>query len=113
MYSTVDPRGYIIVCDDSTISHINNHEIMIDNSEAIKETIEKPDTIFESNEYTNRDVYFAKPLCATYSKYGLYTKVVVEMDETNNSGLIVTAFPSPSMSGNIKEGGLKYVKPRL
>lgn len=45
--------------------------------------------------------------------HNLYTKVVVQLDESSMVGEVVTAFPSPGIKGNISEGGIVYVKPRL
>ena len=113
LYSTIDPRGYNVVCHDSTINHIDNHQIMVDNHEAIKQTISDPDTIFKSAEYNDREVYFAKPPCATYSENNLFTKVIVHLDDIKMTGEVVTAFPTKHIEGNIVEGGVTYVKPRL
>lgn len=113
MFNAVDPRGYSIVCSDDTISHIECHKVMENNHAAIEQTITNPDAIFKSAERDDRDVYFAKPSCATYSKHNLYTKVVVQLDESSMVGEVVTAFPSPGIKGNISEGGIVYVKPRL
>jgi len=114
-FVTNDPRGYEIICDDSQWKeHIAAaHTIMNKNQAAVKNTIESPDVIYQSNEAPTRDVYFAKPNNTTYSN-SLYTKVIVEIYEKDKTGEVVTAFPCPNIRGNIKEdGGLKYVKPKL
>lgn len=113
-FIATDPRGIKIFCDeDQWNKHISaGHHIMSDNQNAVKYTITNPCAIYESNDFPTRDVYFSLAPSTTYKKQ-LYTKVIVEMNMANRSGEIVTTFPCPHINGNIKEGGLKYVKSKL
>ncbi len=113
MFKTTDPRGYNIACDTDTWNNhiVSGHIEMIDNLQAVKETIENPDAIYTSSQTPVRNVYFSK---ASTSTYNLYTKVVVAVDDDNKFGSVVSAWPQPTMSGGIvDQGGLLYVKAKL
>ncbi len=113
MINTADPRGYTVTCDDETWNKhiVAGHTIMEYNDKAVKETIDNPDVIYRSSQSPIRNVYFAKPSSSTYGN--LYTKVVVQINDTDKTGEIVSAWPQPSISGGIDQGGVLYVKPKL
>jgi hypothetical protein len=114
MFQTSDPRGYSITCEPDTWNDhiIIGHPIMYDNLAAVKETICNPDAIYISNQKPTRNVYFAKASTSTYN--GLYTKVVVAVDDKTMTGSVISAWPQPAMTGGILDrGGVIYVKPKL
>lgn len=100
------------VCTTASWNHITDgHKIMEKNEAAIVDALENPLYIYESNQWENRDVYFAKSEKATYGKK-LYTKVVVENNK-EKSNEVVTAWPQHDIKGGIEEGGLKHVDSKL
>lgn len=114
LFETTDPFGRIIVLASNRyynhiISSDANHQAHPEfTPDEIKVVIESPDVIYEST-YPDSDVYFGKT-SAMYPE--LYLKVPVAI-YGDGSGEVQTAFLSKHISGNINEGGLKYVKPRL
>lgn len=102
-----------IICDTVTWTEpiATRHPIMEGNLDAVKETIENPEAIYISSQTPVRNVYFARSTTATYT--GLYTKVVVTVDDNNKTGSVVSAWPQKAMTGGITQGGIIYVKPRL
>lgn len=76
---------------------------------SVKNTIEKPDVIYQSNQTPIRDIYFARTK-STY--YPLYTKVVVQFESTEN-GEVISAWPQKDISGGIDPEVIKYVKNKL
>lgn len=107
------PLGYTVSCSVESWSHIEQHEIMKTNREAVIEAIGDPTAIYTSEEWPEtRDIYFGKSEKATYGEK-LFTKVVVNRPtEYNSEGEVVSAWPQPNISGNIDKGGLQYVKSR-
>lgn len=97
-------KGVTIVCtNERWDNHIASHEVMKNNSKAVKDTVKDPESVYKSAEYDNREVYFK---ASSYSTYKLKTKVVVEYSESKNGnvmGEVVTAFPSKDERGNIGE----------
>lgn len=115
IFKTISPLGYKVCCYESDWeNHLAaGHEIMVKNIKAVQNAVENPDVVYQSNEWPQRDVYFAKYTGATYGDK-LYTKVIVQTPDINDdSGYIVSAWPQPEIKGNIREGGLKYVKSKL
>ena len=66
--------------------------------------------VFSGWSLQDSDVYFKKG-CIQYPS--LFIKVAVSMYDNEETGEVSTAFLSRHISGNIDEGSLKYVKPRL
>lgn len=85
-------------------------EIMGNNFTAIYDTVENPDSVYESGEFDNREVFFKKSTEATYGQKFL-TKAVVEYNENNTSGFIVTSLPTKKEGGNV--GQRIYPKDKL
>ncbi|KXG78306.1 hypothetical protein [Thermotalea metallivorans] len=113
MFTTTDPRGYIISCSTERFNEhiVSGHVIMRDNLNAIKSTIEEPEVIYKSSQSPIRDVYFSKVPTSSYPK--MYTKVVVQIDDGNMTGEVVSAWPQKDISGGIDSGGIVYVKNKL
>lgn len=113
MFTTTDPLNRKIICTSDTWNNhiVKGHVIMQNNINAVKETIEKPEVIYKSNQSPVRNVYFSKVPSSTFPK--LYTKVVVEIDEASNTGEVVSAWPQKSISGGIDPRGIIYVKNKL
>ena len=75
-------------------------DIMGNNFTAVYDSVEHPDSVYYSGEGDTRKVYFKMSPEATYTpKY--YTKTVVEFDEGDTEGFIVTAMPSKKEGGNV------------
>lgn len=112
MFTTTDPLNRKINCSSETwIEHIvDGHIIMTDNLNTVKNTIENPEVIFQSNQTPIRDVYFSRTK-STYSP--LFTKVVVEFSTSSESGDVISAWPQKDVSGGIDPGVIKYVKIKL
>lgn len=112
-----DPRGVKVYCskpqwENHIIADPTGHPIMKDNIDAIIETIESPDYIFESHDSTPpldyREVYSKEVPSATYySKRLPYTKVVVAV--IGGSGEMITAYPAKNPTGGTK-GDAIFVK---
>lgn len=105
-------EGITISCDDNRWNDhiVFEHEIMRNNSKAVKDTVKDPESVYQSAENENREVYFK---ASSYSTYKIKTKVVVEYSESKNGnvkGEVVTAFPSKDERGNI--GEIVYRKPQ-
>lgn len=80
--------------------HICEHEVMQNNFTAIYDTVEMPDSVYESEYDAEREVFFKKTNKATYgSKF--YTKVVVAYPEKGGKGYVVSAWPQPDEKGGI------------
>lgn len=107
LFSVINYNGKQVKCSvEQWNNHIaSSHQIMKNNVEAVKDTIVKPDIVYESNQNPKREVYFKKSLIPTY-KDKFFTKVIVEY--RNNAGEVVTAFPQPTESGGI--GNVVYRK---
>lgn len=112
-FSVNNYNGCTITCskdqwDDHVVIH---HEIMKDNEKAVKDTIKDPDSVYESSESENREVYFK---ASSYSSYkNFLTKVIVEYspgvkNPDNIVGEVVTAFPCKQEKGGI--GDVVYRK---
>lgn len=81
---------------------LDGHSVpMADNFTAIYDTIVAPDSVYESGEFDNREVFFKKTAKATYYP-NLLTKVIVEYNTpTGSDGYVVTAFPAKKEGGNV------------
>ena len=108
LFEIIDVRGIIVVCTKlQWENHIMfNHPETTGKEEIVKNAIKEPEIIYQSDEYTNRDVYFGK------MKNDRYMKVIVE-NHAPNYGEIVTAFPRRDISGNINIEVIKYDKSKL
>lgn len=71
----------------------------------IKECVEKPEVIRQSESVSERDPYFGKT-SATYPE--LYLRTVVSTDDDLKTGEVTTARLTKSLSGG-KDDGLRYV----
>ena len=96
---TKDILGEEVICShQSWMGHIlNNHPVMRNNLSAVKDTVENPEAIYESNQDSERIVYFKQ---SSLSSYGGYTKVVTKNIAENKSE-IVTAWPQRGIKGGI------------
>lgn len=106
------PLGYKVLCNKTTWeNHISaGHEVMQKNIDAVIETLQNPNVVYESAEHSNRDVFFGLSENATYGTK-LYTTVVVNSaDEYNDIGDVVTAFPRKDIGGNINAEKLKFIQ---
>ena len=101
------PLGMTVYCTKETWSYhiIVGHSSMMGKENEVKDAIESPSSIYESNSHpSSRDVYFA------YNhQYNEYLKVVVHKFDTFAE--VVSAWYQQTIRGNI--GGLKYVDPKL
>ena len=81
------------------------------NEQAVRDTIKDPDVVYDSNQHPQkRSVYYCKTDTATYGK-SLWTTVVIDNpDKYNETGNVVTAWPTKKISDSNKEGGELYVK---
>ena len=79
---------------------IEHHDIMGNNFTAVYDSVEDPDSVYDSAEYDNREVFFKKSTIATYST-NFFTKTIVEYEQDNKSGYIVTSMPSKKEGGNV------------
>ena len=108
LFETKDPRGYCISLSSnqyynhilSPVDHTPHNEF---SPEEIKDCIEDPDLVYQSESVPDRDLYYGKS-SATYP--GLYLKTVVAVDDQEKTGEVVTAHLTKHLSGG-KE--LKYV----
>lgn len=82
--------------------HIMEHEIVQDNFTAVYDTIESPDTVYQSAESSDREVFFKRSEEATYGK-GLLTKAVVEYTMEGGDGFVVSAWPQREEKGGIAD----------
>ena len=108
--SATDPTGVTITCSSETwYGHIitnSGHTIMKGNKNAVKETLEDPDSIYKSSESDDRLVYFKQGAVATYNS-SMHTKVVTKKTG-ENTGEVVTSWPQPKPTGGI--GDVVYTK---
>lgn len=112
IFTTIDPLGRTICCNETQWQHImDGHPIMNNNIESVKNTIEDPKVIYKSSQSATRNVYFKSDPASSYEP--LYTKVVVEIAADSKNGAVISAWPQKTISGGIDEGGLLYVKTRL
>lgn len=85
----------------------NDHILLghpeVDNVNYIKDTIEKPNVVYQSNKKDKRKIFFKLGADPRYKQ--LYMKTVVEYN--NNEGSVTTSFLSKNIEG-VKEGGLLY-----
>lgn len=108
VFTATSPLGHQIICTDRNKLHICEHKIMEQNLKAVENTIINPVAIYKSLDNIKRQVFFSKTP-ATYSP--LITKVVVEVNDKDMTGEVVTAFPKKEIGGGIdEEEGLLYVK---
>ena len=114
-FTVQSPLGYTVVCSSEFWNHIDDrHPIMKENEKALVNAISDPVAIYSSEKWPEkRDVYFGKTSQATYGEK-MFTKVVIDKpDEYNKEGQVISAWPQKSISGNINERGLRYVKSKL
>lgn len=112
VFTGMSPLGYTVTLVKDDWEHIkNSHQIMSNNLSAIEETVSFPAVIYQCNGFANRQAYFAYPE-TTYNN-DLVTKVIVEVDDVNNTGEVVTAFPQKGIKGGIDGNKLLYIKSRL
>lgn len=104
-FAITNYNGCTISCSKSQWdSHIvNGHAIMANNSDAVKDTLKNPDTVYQSTQNENREVYFKTSALSTYS---LKTKVIVEYSPSKKNpdiptGEVVTAFPQKDEKGGV------------
>lgn len=98
-------EGVPVSCSESVWKdHIElHHAIMANNVKAVKDTIKDPDSVYQSEEFDNRKVYFKE---SSFSSYNIKTKVIVEDSETksgNPKGEVVTTFPTKEEKGGIAD----------
>lgn len=108
VFSTTDHLGNSVYCTNKQwYGHIiKNHSIMARNMDAVKETINTPDSVYKSEDSDNRKVFFKKTTNATYgTKFS--TKVIVECSQPDE-GEVVTTFPTKAEKGGI--GDVEYKK---
>lgn len=104
--SVTDPRGITVACSERQWNeHITlpPHEYMPDYLQPLKDTLSAPDIIYESDGYTNRDVYFK-----SIGNQDEYLKAIVEVKA--NYGDVITAFKTTGYKGGINTEVIKYVK---
>lgn len=110
LFDTLDPRSYRITLSEE---RYYNHIVSSDNHQAhneytpceIKDCIEEPDMICQSESVESRDLYFGKKS----SRYPMmYLRTVVEVDDVSKCGEVVTAHLTKNPKGG-KDGGLRYV----
>lgn len=103
-----DPRGITVYCTaEQWETHIvapTGHPMMQDNIDAIVETIESPDYIFESHDsdppMDYREIYSKATPRATYHRSIPCTIVVVS--SIGGSAEIITAYPAKKPDGGTK-----------
>lgn len=105
--STLDYAKRTVNLKKSTFEeHIcDGHPEMADNCHAIKEAVETPEVVYESNQSPKREVFFSRVKSSSYPR--LYTKVVVEYNNPYE-GTIKSSWFEKSITGVMKEG-IKYV----
>lgn len=108
LFETDDPRGYHIVLSSdqyynhiiSTIDHNAHTEFTPDE---IKECVEEPDVIYQSERIPSSDLYFGKS-SATYPE--LFLRTAVAIDPEDKTGEVMTAHLTKKLSGG---KDLRYV----
>lgn len=75
-------------------------DMLANNFTAIYDTVSSPDSVYESGSHDNRKVFFKDSEKATYSPKFL-TKTIVEYNEDQTAGFIVTAMPAKKEGGNV------------
>jgi hypothetical protein len=94
VFETIDPRGYKVTCSEDQLNHhiLSRHLGMVGHEEDIKLTIQDPEFgfIYQDANRPERHIYYRLT-----AKRDRYIKVVVEFDE-NQSGRVITAFPTSS-----------------
>jgi len=105
LFEVIDKRGIMVICEKSQwkIHIVGGHPEVEDKLEIIKNTIINPDIIYQSEEDSKRDVYFAE------IENNKYMKVIVQLTAPN-FGEVITAFPRKGIAGNIDTEVVKYVK---
>lgn len=109
IFTVSNYRGEMVSCSEErwNVHIFENHPIMKENMDAVKDTIVDPDAVYESNTNPLREVSFKKSL---HSSYRCLTKVIVEYGSYNGTtfGKVVTAFPKETETGGI--GDVVYRK---
>lgn len=111
LFETNDVRGYTVSLSRSqyynhivsTVNHSPHSEFTPDE---IKDCVEDPDEIVQSESVSSRDLYFGKKSAQFPS---LYLKTVVAVDDEAKKGEVVTAHLTKHLSGG-KDGGIRYVR---
>jgi hypothetical protein len=111
IFKTTDPRGYtVVMTKEQYEGHILAGHKEMSNHDDIRQCIERPDYIFQSRDFSSREVYFSKT-----SSYAppLYVTTVVE---TNGCGVydgrVVTSHLRKEIKGDIvlSSEGILYDK---
>ncbi len=112
-FSVYNYKGCTVSCSkERWETHIaQHHKIMDNNIAAVKDTIKDPDSVYESTEYPNREVYFKSSTFSSYKDFK--TKVIVEYSPGVKNpdtvvGSVVTTFPVKGETGGI--GNAVYKK---
>jgi len=112
LFTARSPLGYSVICTKNQWENhvIASHGIMTKKEHLVKNTISSPIAIYQSDEFPNRDVYFAH---SGHNNNNIkYTKTIVEV-KSNNSAEVVSAWLQPRISGNINPEVMKYVDLKL
>jgi hypothetical protein len=90
-FETTDPRGYQVTCSQEAWNHIlGNRPWMADWEAVVQAAIENPTMgIYQDADFADRQVYYMFRVTGK----NRYLKVVVKID-SENSGTVVTAFPT-------------------
>lgn len=109
LFSTTDPIGRNIVLKESTWNaHIANRHSEKE-IEEIKRNIESPNIIIENNRSTTsekkREVYLK---LTTINNTVINLKTVVEFDDDNRNGEVVTNYLLRKLKETVPEGGIIY-----
>jgi hypothetical protein len=104
-FEVSDPRGVKVWCDDQTwedhILRDSQHIEMRDNLNAVLETIQSPDVIYESHDSNPprdyREVYVKETPIATYYNSDPYTKIIT--GNAGGSAEVITAYSARSITG--------------
>ena len=99
LIDTTDVFGNRITCTHETwMGHIScGQPIMVKNMDAVVDTIQNPEVVYQSSQNPESKVYFKE---SDTSSYSMYTKVVTR-STSNTEGEIVSAWPQRVIKGGI------------
>lgn len=105
--SSRDPRGITVSCTyDQWEQHVVLHQEIAENIEAVVETIENPDAIYESHNsrpvMDYREMYVKEVKTASYYPKLKYTKVITS--SMGSSAEIITAYSAKNMQNGSMPG---------
>lgn len=105
--SSKDPRGITVSCTyEQWEQHVVLHSEIADNMEAVVETIEHPDVIYESHDsrpiMDYREMYVKEVKTASYYPKLKYTKVITS--SMGGSAEIITAYSTKNMQNGSMPG---------